>query len=84
VNSYSAQRQLTRLAICDLLALSLAARDPRTPWFAQLAAASTRVIDTIPLLNLINDRLLVPFALGLVPPAVLEEHHATALGLLCW
>ena len=75
----------------DLLALSLAARDPRTPWVARawallvLAYALSPIDlipDFIPVLGYLDDLLLVPaglwLALRLIPPAVLEEARREA------
>ena len=59
----------------DSIALYLAARDPRTPWYAQLLAALVvayalspidLIPDFIPVLGLLDDLLLVPAGLWLV------------------
>ena len=70
----------------ELLALSLALADPRTPWTARLLGALVLayaaspiglVPDFIPLLGYLDDLLLVPLGLWLlirlVPPQVLED-----------
>lgn len=67
-------------------ALYLAARDPRTPWYAQLIAGLVvayafspidLIPDFIPVLGMLDDLLLVPLgialALRLTPPIVLAE-----------
>lgn len=75
----------------ELLAVSYAARDPRTPWPARalallvLAYALSPVDlipDFVPVLGLLDDLLLVPaglwLVLRLIPPAVLEGARARA------
>jgi|SRR6187455_1512104 len=77
----------------DTLALYLAARDPRVPWYAKAAAACVAayalspidlIPDFIPLIGYLDDLILVPLgialAIRLIPPALLEEHreHAAA------
>ncbi|WP_155298052.1 YkvA family protein [Deinococcus kurensis] len=75
----------------ELLALSLAARDPRTPWYARawallvLAYALSPIDlipDFIPVLGQLDDLLLVPaglwVALRLVPPGVLVDARRAA------
>lgn len=70
----------------ELLALSLAARDPRTPWPARLLALLVLayalspldlIPDFIPVLGQLDDLLLVPaglwLALRLIPPPVLAD-----------
>jgi uncharacterized membrane protein YkvA (DUF1232 family) len=67
-------------------ALYLAARDPRTPWYAKLLVAAVAayafspidlIPDFIPLLGYLDDLLLLPLGLALaiklMPPAVLED-----------
>ena len=70
----------------DLIALSLAARDPRTPWNAKLiiagcvayALSPVDVIpDFIPVIGLIDDLIFIPIALALavrfIPDEVLAD-----------
>lgn len=84
-------RAFARRLKADLLALSLAARDPRTPWLARALALLVLayalspidlIPDFIPVLGQLDDLLLVPaglwLVLRLVPPAVLEEARAEA------
>lgn len=84
-------KTLARRLKADLLALSLAASDPRTPWVARawallvLAYALSPIDlipDFIPVLGYLDDLLLVPaglwLALRLIPPAVLEEARREA------
>jgi uncharacterized membrane protein YkvA (DUF1232 family) len=75
----------------DAHALYLAARDPRTPWFAKalailVAAYALSPIDLIPdfipVLGLLDDLVLVPLGiwavLKLIPEGVMTEHRAAA------
>jgi uncharacterized membrane protein YkvA (DUF1232 family) len=75
----------------DVVALYLAARDPRVPWYAKVVAACVvayalspidLIPDFIPVLGYLDDILLVPLgialAIRLIPPALLEEHRKTA------
>lgn len=75
----------------DVHALWLAARDPRTPWYARafalaLAAYALSPVDlipdVIPVLGLLDEAILLPLgillAVRLVPPEVMAEHRATA------
>lgn len=84
-------RLFARRLKADLLALSLAARDPRTPWLVRAVALLVLayalspidlIPDPIPVLGQLDDLLLVPaglwLALRLVPPAVLAEARAEA------
>lgn len=84
-------RDLARHLKGELLALSLAARDPRTPWPARLLALLVLayalspidlIPDFIPVLGQLDDLLLVPaglwLALRLIPPPVLADARAQA------
>jgi uncharacterized membrane protein YkvA (DUF1232 family) len=75
----------------DVHALYLAARDPRTPWYAKalalvIAAYALSPIDLIPdfipFLGYLDDVLLLPLAVllavRLVPAGVMAEHRAAA------
>ncbi len=70
----------------EVLALSLAFRDPRTPWFAKAWTALVLVYalspidlipDFVPVLGYLDDLILVPaglaLALKLIPGQVMEE-----------
>lgn len=78
----------------QLLALSLAYRDPRTPWYAKawtalvLAYAFSPIDlipDFIPVLGLLDDAILLPLgimvALRLIPPAVMTQAQDQARAL---
>ena len=75
----------------DAHAVWLAARDPRTPWYAKALAFAVAayafspidlIPDFIPVLGLLDDLILVPaglwLAVRLIPAEVLAEHRAAA------
>ncbi|WP_353644869.1 DUF1232 domain-containing protein [Mesorhizobium sp. WSM2239] len=75
----------------DAIALFLAARDPRTPWYAKATAACVAayalspidlIPDFIPVLGYIDDLLIVPagiwIAVRLVPAELMDEFRAKA------
>src|ERR687898_2609981 len=75
----------------DVVALWLAARDPRVPWYAKAIAGAVAayalspidlIPDFIPVLGYLDDLVIVPagilLAIWLVPPAVLAEHRQLA------
>ena len=84
-------RARARQVKVDLIALSLAARDPRTPWYAKLivvgcvayALSPVDVIpDFIPVIGLIDDLIFIPLALALavrfIPDEVLADSRRRA------
>ena len=84
-------RQWARTLKRDVIALYLAARDCRVPWYAKVVAACVAayalspidlIPDFIPVLGYLDDVVLVPLgialAIRLIPPALLEEHRAAA------
>ncbi|MBD0270558.1 MAG: DUF1232 domain-containing protein [Acetobacteraceae bacterium] len=75
----------------DVHALWLAARDPRTPWYARAFALAVAayalspidlIPDFVPVLGYLDEVILLPpailLAIRLVPPEVMAEHRATA------
>jgi uncharacterized membrane protein YkvA (DUF1232 family) len=75
----------------DAHALYLAARDPRTPWYAEALAVGVAayalspidlIPDVIPVLGYLDDVVIVPLgiiaAVKLVPPQVMAESRAAA------
>jgi len=75
----------------EVLALSLAYRDPRTPWYARVVIICVvgyalspidLIPDAIPVLGYLDDLLLVPLgvalAIRLIPPRVLMESRVAA------
>jgi len=75
----------------ETLALYLAARDPRTPWYAKVLAVAIvayalspvdLIPDFIPVLGYLDELVLIPAGIALVirliPPEVMEDAHARA------
>jgi uncharacterized membrane protein YkvA (DUF1232 family) len=75
----------------DVVALWLAARDPRVPWYAKVLAGMVAayalspidlIPDFVPVLGYADDLLIVPLGIFLaikpIPPELLEEHRRTA------
>ena len=84
-------RNWARLVKRDVVALWLAARDPRTPLIAKVVAAAIAayalspidlIPDFIPVLGYLNDVLILPIgillAVRLIPPGLMEEFRAMA------
>jgi uncharacterized membrane protein YkvA (DUF1232 family) len=76
----------------DVHALYLAARDPRTPWYAKAFALAVAayalspidlIPDFIPILGYLDELILLPLAImlavRLVPPELMAEHRAAAI-----
>jgi len=87
-------RQRARTARREVHALSLACRDPRTPWYAKAAAVMVvayalspidLIPDFIPVLGYLDDVVLIPLGVALVvkllPPEVLREARSRAARL---
>lgn len=79
----------------EIVALYLAARDARTPWYAKLVATSVAayalspidlIPDFIPVLGYLDDLILLPLgialAIRLIPPPVLAECRVRAQKVL--
>lgn len=84
-------KQWARLLKRDVLALWIAARDSRTPWYAKLAAGAVAayalspidlIPDFIPILGYLDDLIIVPLgimlAIRLIPLKLMAELRATA------
>ncbi|MCA3322822.1 MAG: DUF1232 domain-containing protein [Roseomonas sp.] len=84
-------RLWARLVLRDGLALYIAARDPRTPWFAKLLALLVAayalspidlIPDAIPVLGLLDEVILLPIAIALIarliPAEVMADSRAAA------
>jgi uncharacterized membrane protein YkvA (DUF1232 family) len=84
-------KRRARLLKEETYGLYLAARDPRTPWYAKLLVAGIvayalspidLVPDFIPVLGYLDDLVLLPLgiflALKLIPPQVMAECRARA------
>lgn len=75
----------------DVVALWIAARDPRTPWLAKVVAAAVAayalspidmIPDFIPILGYLDDLLIVPagiaLAVHLIPSAIMADFRSQA------
>jgi uncharacterized membrane protein YkvA (DUF1232 family) len=75
----------------DVHALYLAARDPRTPWYAKALAVCVAgyalspidlIPDFIPVVGYLDDAILVPLGIlavvKMIPPEVMAEHREAA------
>lgn len=84
-------RQWARPIKRDVHALYLAARDPRTPWYAKAVAIAVAgyalspidlIPDFIPVIGYLDDLIIVPLgillAVRLIPVDIMAEHRATA------
>src|SRR5260221_2141969 len=78
----------------DVVAIALAVRDPRVPWYAKAVGACIvayalspidLIPDFIPVIGYLDDLVLVPLGLllmlRLIPAEVLAEHRAAATSL---
>src|SRR5687767_1458373 len=76
----------------DVVALWLAARDPRVPWYAKAAAAAVTayalspidlIPDFVPILGYLDDLVIVPLgivlAVKLIPKPVMSDLRARAI-----
>jgi uncharacterized membrane protein YkvA (DUF1232 family) len=92
MRGYQRLRQWARTIKRDVLLLSLAAHDPRVPWYAKVVAACVAayalspidlIPDFIPVLGYLDDVIIVPLgivlAIRLIPSALREEHRCAAL-----
>lgn len=84
-------KQHVRQLKSETFALYLAARHPRTPWYAKLLVAGIvayafspidLIPDFVPILGYMDDLVLIPlgiaFAIKLIPPSVMVECRARA------
>ena len=85
-------RQWAREIKRDVLAIWIAARDPRVPWYAKLLAAVVAgyalspidlIPDFIPVLGYLDDVIIVPagiiLTVRLIPPELMAEFRAEAV-----
>ncbi|TIT56386.1 MAG: DUF1232 domain-containing protein, partial [Mesorhizobium sp.] len=85
-------KQWARAIKRDVVALWLAARDPRVPWYAKVAAGVVAayalspidlIPDFIPVLGYLDDLIIVPLgillAVKLIPAALMAEFRAAAI-----
>ena len=82
-------RSRARTLKIELIALTLAARHPQTPWYAKLVVAGCvayaltpvdLIPDAIPVVGIIDDLIFIPLAIALavrfIPAAVLADCRA--------
>lgn len=75
----------------DVVALWIAARDPRTPWYAKVTAGAVAayalspmdlIPDIVPILGYLDDLIIVPLgialALKMIPKDLIAEFRTTA------
>jgi uncharacterized membrane protein YkvA (DUF1232 family) len=87
----TAWRERARKLKQDVVAVALAMRDPRVPWYARAFGACVvayalspidLIPDFIPVIGYLDDLVLVPLGLvlmlRLIPAEVLAEHRAAA------
>jgi uncharacterized membrane protein YkvA (DUF1232 family) len=87
-------KQWARSTKSDLIALYLAARDPRVPWYVKALAICVAgyalspidlIPDFVPLLGYVDDVVILPLGIWavvkLIPPAIMAEHRAAATGM---
>lgn len=85
-------REWARSIKRDVVALWLAARDPRVPWYAKAVAAAVAaytlspvdlIPDFVPVLGYLDDLIIVPLgimlAVKLIPPAIMADLRAKAV-----
>jgi len=85
-------RQWARILKRDAHAVYLAARDPRTPWYAKALALLVAgyalspidlIPDFIPVLGYVDDVILVPLGIAavvaMIPRNLMAEHRAAAI-----
>src|SRR5918998_6767675 len=84
-------KQWARSIKGDVIAIYLAARDPRVPWYAKALALCVAgyalspidlIPDFVPVLGYLDDVVIVPLGLlavvKLIPPEIMAEHRAAA------
>ncbi|MBN9086155.1 MAG: DUF1232 domain-containing protein [Reyranella sp.] len=84
-------RQWARAVKRDVVAIWIAAHDPRVPWLAKLIAAAAAayalspidlIPDVIPVLGYLDDLIIVPLGIllvvRLIPPGLMAEFRAEA------
>ncbi len=92
MGSFSRLREWARLLKSEMLALYLAYRDPRTPWYAKLLAGLVvayamspidLIPDPIPVVGYLDDLILLPvgilIARRLIPSEVMEDCRSRAV-----
>jgi uncharacterized membrane protein YkvA (DUF1232 family) len=89
---FERQKQWARGVKRDAVAIWIAARDPRVPWYAKVVAAATAayalspidlIPDFIPVIGYLDDLLIVPLGIALtirlIPDGLMQEFRDEAL-----
>jgi uncharacterized membrane protein YkvA (DUF1232 family) len=84
-------REWSRTIKRDVIAVYLAARDPRVPWYAKVLALCVAgyalspidlIPDFIPVIGYLDDLIIVPLGIlaviKLIPPDIMAEHRIAA------
>jgi uncharacterized membrane protein YkvA (DUF1232 family) len=92
VTALASLKRWARVIKRDVVALWLAARDPRVPWYAKAVAAGVAayalspidlIPDFIPIVGYLDDLIIVPLgillAVKLIPASLMEELRAAAI-----
>lgn len=92
MSALDSARQWARAIKRDVVALWIAARDPRVPWYAKATAGAVAayalspidlIPDFIPILGYLDDLLIVPLgimlAVRLVPADLMQEFRQEAM-----
>lgn len=87
-------KQWARRVKRDAVAVWIAARDPRVPWYAKVVAATTAayalspidlIPDFIPVIGYLDDLVIVPLGIAvtvrLIPAGLMQEFRAQAARL---
>ena len=85
-------KQWARSLKLDVIALWIAARDPRTPWYAKVLAAAVAayalspidlIPDFVPVIGYVDDLLIVPIGIALtirlIPSELMAEFRQKAV-----
>lgn len=88
---FQSTKQWARKIKRDVVALWIAARDPRVPWYAKAVAAAIAgyalspidlIPDFVPVLGYLDDIMIIPlgilFAVSLIPNGLMDEFRAEA------
>ncbi len=86
MNQWTRWKEWARVLQCEIFALYLACRDPKTPWYAKLVAGLVAayalspidlIPDPIPIIGYLDDLILLPIGIllarSLIPAEVMED-----------
>jgi len=88
-------RERGRALKCDVVAVWLASRDPRVPWYTRALAIAVAgyalspidlIPDFVPVLGYVDDAIVLPLGVllmvRLIPREIMAEHRASAARLV--